>query len=49
MSDQPENLVFEMLRAIRATLDAHTTDLGIIKRRLTTMGGDIAALRQDAA
>lgn len=49
MSDEPDNLVLQLLREIRATQETHTTDLSMIKRRLTTMGGDIAALRQDAA
>ena len=42
MSDDQPNLVLELLRGLR-------TALARVERRMTTMAGDIASLRQDAA
>ncbi len=42
MSDDQPNLVLELLRGLRTTLER-------VERRMTTMAGDIASLRQDAA
>ena len=42
MSDDHPNLVLELLRGLRTTLER-------VERRMTTMAGDIASLRQDAA
>ena len=42
MTDEPDNVVLQHLRALRA-------DTAAIRRQLTSMGLDIARLRQDAA
>ena len=42
MSDDQPNLVLELLRGLRTTLER-------VERRMTIMAGDIASLRQDAA
>jgi prefoldin subunit 5 len=49
MSNQPENLVLEHLRAIRADLSALRADVREIKLRQNDMTRQIAALRRDQA
>ena len=41
MSDQPENLVLTLLRAIRTTQDQHTRRLASIERTLARQRADL--------
>ncbi len=43
MSDQPENLVLTLLRAIRTTQDQHTRRLAGMERTLARQRADLAA------
>ena len=43
MSDQPDNLVLTLLRAIRTTQEQHTRRLASIERTLARQRADLAA------
>ncbi len=49
MSDQPDNLTLTLLRALRTDLNSVKKDTAAIRRHLTSIGLEIARLRQDAA
>ena len=49
MSEASDNLVLEMLQAIRATLGEQGDRLGAIEQRLTALDIGLAAIRRDMA
>ena len=49
MSDAPDNIVLAQLRSIRTDLSAVKVDTAAIRRHVTSIGLDVARLRQDAA
>jgi septal ring factor EnvC (AmiA/AmiB activator) len=49
VTEQTENLVLEMLRAIRGDIGGMKEDIREIKHRLTSLGASVAGLRRDNA
>ena len=49
MSHAPDNIVLAHLRSIRTDLSAVKVDTAAIRRHVTSIGLDVARLRQDAA